>query len=185
MIELDHVVYAVADLDEAGREFERRHGLRSVPGGRHPGWGTANRIVPLGATYLELAAVVDPAEAELSAFGRWLAHAEAGPIGWAVRTDRLDELADRLDLPVVSGSRGELRWRAAGFERAAAEPLLPFLIEWGEGTSHPGAEPAGNDTRELSLELTGDLSRLDAWLGPHELPVAVRPGAPAVARVVF
>lgn len=58
----------------------------------------------------------------MSAFGRWVAGAAPGPIGWAVRTDRLDEFAERLALPVVPGSRAHLHWRAAGFERAAAEP---------------------------------------------------------------
>ena len=99
MIELDHVLIAVTDLDAAGREFEARHGLASVAGGRHPGWGTANRIVPLGDTYLELVAAVDTAEAAGSPFGRWVAAAPSGrPLGWAVRTQELDVIAGRLGL---------------------------------------------------------------------------------------
>ena len=47
-MELDHVLIAVTDLEAAAREFEARHGLSSVEGGRHRDWGTANRIVPLG-----------------------------------------------------------------------------------------------------------------------------------------
>ena len=62
-IELDHVLVAVADLAKAGQEFVERHGLASIEGGRHPAWGTANRIVPLGDSYLELIAVVDAAKA--------------------------------------------------------------------------------------------------------------------------
>jgi len=58
-LELDHVLLAVADLEAAGREIEAWYGLTSIEGGRHPGWGTANRIVPLGETYLELITVVD------------------------------------------------------------------------------------------------------------------------------
>ena len=61
MIELDHVLIAVSDLEAAAREVERRHGLASVEGGRHQGLGTAKRIVPLGDTYLVLVAVVDEA----------------------------------------------------------------------------------------------------------------------------
>ena len=80
-LELDHVLIAVADLAAAARELEVRHGLASVEGGRHPGWGTANRIVPLGDTYLELIAVVDEAEAAESPFGRWVAAAQPGPLG--------------------------------------------------------------------------------------------------------
>jgi Glyoxalase-like domain len=145
-LELDHVLIAVDDLATAASEIEARHGLASIEGGRHPGWGTANRIVPLGEAYLELIALVDEAEAAQSAFGRWVATADptvAQPLGWAVRTDELDEVARRLDLTVAAGSRatrsGELlHWRVAGVEQAAAEPSLPFFIEWGQGTSPPG-----------------------------------------------
>ena len=62
----------MADLAAAAEEIEARHGLASIEGGRHPGWGTANRIVPLGEAYLELVAVVDEAEAAQSPFGRWV-----------------------------------------------------------------------------------------------------------------
>ena len=72
-MELDHVLIAVADLEAAGGEIEDSHGLASIEGGRHPSWGTANRIVPLGDSYLELIAVVDAAKAAESAFGRWVA----------------------------------------------------------------------------------------------------------------
>ena len=132
-MELDHVLIPLVDLSRAVTEFEGRYGLVSVEGGRHEDWGTANRIIPLGDSYLELVAVVDPAEASQSAFGRWVANAQAGrPLGWAVRTDDLGAAAGRLGLSVGSGARftgtGDLlRWRIAGVERAMAEPWLPFL----------------------------------------------------------
>jgi hypothetical protein len=72
-MQLDHVLLAVTDLAAAGRELQARYGLASVKGGRHPDWGTANRIVPLGDSYLELIAVVDQAAAADSSFGRWVA----------------------------------------------------------------------------------------------------------------
>jgi Glyoxalase-like domain len=105
-MELDHVLIPLADLSSAVTEFEGRYGLVWVEGGRHADWGTANRIVPLGDSYLELVAVVDPAEASQSAFGRWVANAHAGqPLGWAVRSDDLGAVAGRLGLSVGSGSR--------------------------------------------------------------------------------
>jgi hypothetical protein len=62
VIQIDHVVYAVRDLDAAAERFRRAYGLGSVAGGRHAGWGTGNRIVPLGDQYVELISVVDPEE---------------------------------------------------------------------------------------------------------------------------
>jgi Glyoxalase-like domain len=195
-LELDHVLIAVADLAVAARETEARYGLVATEGGRHPGWGTANRIVPLGEAYLELVAVVDDAEAAQSPFGRWVAGACSGvgePLGWAVRTHDIDAVARRLGLTVRAGSRvapgGELlRWRTAGVEEAAVEPSLPFFIEWGQGVPLPGfataTHPIGRvELRKLVLE--GDRDRLAAWLGNESLPISVRPGAPAIARIVL
>jgi glyoxalase-like protein len=188
-LELDHVLIAVADLDAAARELEARHGLASVEGGRHPGSGTANRIVPLGDTYLELIAVVDRTEAAASAFGRWVADARPGPLGWAVRTRDLDGVARQRDLAVNAGSRatptGEvLRWRSAGIAEAAAEPPLPFFLEWAEGAPFPGRDPA-TSARIDRLELRGNADRLADWLGAHDLPIVVRPGQPALQAVVL
>jgi hypothetical protein len=196
-LELDHVLIAVPDLDEAARAFEARHGLASVAGGRHAGWGTANRIVPLGDAYVELITVVDEREAAGSAFGRWVADhirsAPGRPLGWVARTDRLDDVAERLGLSASSGSRAGadgrvLSWRLAGVEAAAVESSLPFFVEWGEGTPLPGRAPAAHpvgSVRLARLELGGDAGRVSDWLGTDELPIAVSPGAPAVTRAVL
>lgn len=191
-MQIDHVLIAVTDLDAAARELEARHGLRSTAGGRHPGWGTANRIVPLGDAYLELVAVVDPVEAGGSVFGHWVAAAgrdAATLLGWAARTDDVSAHAERLGLRISDGSRTttdgrQLRWRLAGVEQAAAEPALPFFIEWGPGTPHPGTV-APTDQRIAELQLSADRRRLEAWLGPHDLPVRVDEGPPVVKGVVI
>jgi len=190
-LELDHVLIAVRDLAASAAEVEGRFGLASVEGGRHPGWGTANRIVPLGTSYLELVAVVDAGEAAANPFGRWVAGARPDGfrlLGWAVRPDDLDAVASRLGLPISVGSRqaprGEqLRWRSAGLERAASEPSLPFFIEWSAETPFPGvAAPPSTSIREL--QLAGDADRIAWWLGPHDLPMTVSPG-PAGIRALL
>ena len=194
-MQLDHVLVAVPDLVVGVRAIEARLGLTSVEGGRHPGWGTANRIVPLGPAYLELVAVVDAGEAAAHTFGRWLTAAQprGGPFGWAVRTEELDRVADRLGLPVRDGSRATpdgrlLRWRTAGLEQAAAEPFLPFFIEWAEGTPLPGRAAVthpGGPLEITELALRGDADRLTAWLGGHALPVTIRPGAACLESVAL
>jgi hypothetical protein len=190
------VLLAVTDLAAAARTIEERHGLASIEGGRHAGWGTANRVFPLGETYIELITVVDPAEAAGSAFGSWVAASatsEGKPLGWVVRTDDIDGVARRLGLEVAAKSRKDasgrtLSWRVAGIEEAAAEPSLPFFVEWGDGTPHPGRAPVTHPVgaaRIASLELDADRQRLADWLGSHRLPITVREGGPVVASVIL
>lgn len=172
--------------------LEREHGLHSVAGGRHPGWGTANRIVPLGDSYVELIAIVDEREAASSVLGRWVRRkaTRAGcPIGWCVRPDDLAATASRLDLRIEEGSRlkpsGErIDWRTAGVDEAVSSPELPFFIERSDPGTFPGAteSPAASLAR---LEITGDASRLAAWLGPHALPIEVLPGGAGVTAVTL
>ena len=190
---LDHLVLGVADLDDAAAALRDEHGLVALPGGRHPLWGTANRIVPLGAAYLELVAVVDPVVAVTSAFGSWVADMAVGRCawGWAVRTSDIAATAARLGLDVVPGSRvtpagTELRWQLAGVPGADTDRTLPFFIEWGPGTPLPGTayadHPAG-DVRVSGLAVETDAAALGSWLDCADLPVTVRPGARGVVTV--
>ena len=193
-VELDHVLIAVADLGAAGREFEARYGLASLEGGRHPGWGTANRIVPLGAAYLELITVIDPSGAAANPFGTWVAQANPGrPLGWAVRTNDIEAVGQRLGLTAMVGSRemGDgkvLRWQTAGLEQAIAEPSFPFFIQWAEGTPFPGRARISHRAGPIAIQwlhLQGDADRLSAWLGDQHLPITVREGPPAIQSMVL
>jgi len=176
-LRIDHVLYAVTDLEAAATRFEEDLGLDSIPGGPHPGWGTANRIVPLGPDYLELVGVVDRQAAEASSFGRLVLDAGDGLVGWSIGTDDLDRVASRLGLEIVRGKRKRpdgvrLTWRAAGIEEAMrSHGALPFFIQWeGPGELHPGGDhqaPAGIDW----VEVASDEAQLRDWLGGAELPV--------------
>lgn len=150
MIELDHVIVAVRDLDAAALRFERDYGLTSVEGGRHRGLGTGNRIVPLGDSYVELMAVVDEDEARESALAGWVLEtcADGDRLGaLRLRTDDVAAVAQRLGTPALPMSRtrpdgSELRWELAGLEQSLADPRLPFFIQWHVDPSElPGATP--------------------------------------------
>ena len=193
MLEIDHVVYAVRDLDAAAEHFRRDLGLDSAVGGRHAGWGTGNRIVPLGGTYVELISAVDPEEAERTAFGRtMLAFLEGADRPWTFvcRTDDLEGVAGRLELQIDGGSRTRpdgrvVAWRGAGIDDPRRDPSLPFFIEWRLETAdlHPGLMPAthGIQARGLAwVEVRGDAERLTHWLDGADLPVRVVEGSPAV-----
>ncbi|MEL6718114.1 MAG: VOC family protein, partial [Bacteroidota bacterium] len=58
MQQLDHIVYAVPNLEEAINWFEENAGIQPVFGGYHTTQGTKNALLKIGAQcYLELLAV--------------------------------------------------------------------------------------------------------------------------------
>jgi hypothetical protein len=184
---IDHVVRGVGDLEGAARLLEEGTGLGSLPGGRHPGWGTGNRIVPLGSAYIELLAVADADEAAVSPVGRAVAQAVTGGdrwLCWCVATDDLDGVTGRLGLAIDTGSRlrpdgATLRWRSAGFLNALSDPALPFFISWEiPAELHPGRVPGVRDSgnRIAWIEI-GDDPRLAGWLGLVDLPIRTIEGA--------
>jgi hypothetical protein len=197
---IDHVIYAVDDLDSAGATLFDREGLASVQGGRHAGWGTANRIVPLGETYLELIAVVDVEEAEGSQFGRAVRRAlteDHSLVGWVVATDDIDAVAKRLDLEVEEKSReaadgSTLSWRVAGLERATKTGALPFFVQWEvPSEQHPGAANVRHDADPRGIawvEVCADEpDEVRDWLGDdaNDLAVRITGGDPGLAAVAI
>ena len=72
VLNFDHVIMPVVDFDTTSERLLEQHGLASVPGGRHTGLGTGNRIVPLHLDYIELMGIVDPDEATAGFLGRGL-----------------------------------------------------------------------------------------------------------------
>jgi hypothetical protein len=170
---IDHVIVCVPDLEGSVAAFETEHKVTSVPGGRHLGHGTANRLIPLGGQYIELVTVVDKNEAAGSDFGKWVAARSRldAADGLALRTDDLDAICDRLRIEPIEMSRvtadgDELRWRIAGLERLVASGL-PFFIQWEiDPELHPGAIPVthpGGEMRLREVVLSGELDEIQTW----------------------
>ena len=148
---LDHLVYAVPDLDTGVADLARQLGVRAAPGGPHPGRGTRNALIALGPeSYLEIIAP-DPAQPE-PAGGRWFGvdpRAPARLAGWAAKGSDLPRLvaaAAQRGVPlgeVMPGARKrpdgvELRWTLTNPDTRAVFGLAPFFIDWGT-SPHPAA----------------------------------------------
>src|SRR5215472_13526608 len=67
---LDHIIIGVNNLERATKTFSEKLGLMASGGGIHPVGGTANRIIVIGDTYLELITVRAPAEAQQGVLDR-------------------------------------------------------------------------------------------------------------------
>lgn len=148
---VDHLVLATPDLAATVADVARLTGTEPVPGGRHPGLGSANYLLGLGeGSYLEIIGP-DPDQSEPSRprpFGIDDL-AEARLVTWAVQVDDIDTAvaASREDgydpgAPWAMSRRmpegDELRWRLTLDYEHGHRGLVPFLIDWGR-TPHPSA----------------------------------------------
>jgi hypothetical protein len=183
VLAIDHVIVLVHDLDAAAEQLYELNGLASVAGGRHAGFGTGNRIVPLGDSYIELMAIVDPDEAAASPLGSWVEHrlAEVGeaPVAVCLRTDDIEAMARRTGHAALSMSRTRpdgvsLEWQLVALEAALTDGL-PFFIQWHvDASEHPGRTPVEHRCTPTGIEwveLGCDEDRLASWLGAQDLAV--------------
>jgi len=185
MFRIDHVVLAVRDLDASAERLWEEHGLRFVPGGRHPRWGTANMIAPLGSDYVELLGVDDEDVGSKTVLGKKLIELSAVGDRWfsvCLADDDIDGTATRLGLPIQPGARTrpdgtDVRWRGAGIEDRGEDIWLPFFISWDVPAElHPGAGPAEHRVEAEGIawaEVGGDEARLRDWLGGADAPIRV------------
>lgn len=182
------MILLVADLDVAAHRILDETGLASVPGGRHKGLGTGNRIVPLGPDYIELMAIVDPGQAAGSSLGRWVRGrlaAREGIAAFCLSTDDIDAVARRLALTPEGMERAApdgsvLGWRLAGLEAAMADPCKPFFTQWEVPPAHhPGRMAAGHRVVPLGLswvEVSGDPSAIEAWIERASIDIRIGRG---------
>lgn len=188
---LDHVIYCSRDLEEGAARLEQQHGLKFLPGGRHPG-GTVNMVAPLEPPqYLELLAVEEVGDAltreieTVLASGRTL-------LDWGIAVDDIEVVAKRLGRDTDAGSIAAAdgstsSWRFVEYDDAS----LPFFIaydgapdaclrRWQERVREAGNERFGGFT---FVEVGGDPEAMRAWLGDADLPVRFAGGEPGLRGV--
>lgn len=187
-LDIDHLVIAVADPDDAAAQLERELGLLATGGGRHEALGTFNRLVWLGDSYLELIGVFDQALAESSWIGAPTLRAldaGGGLVTWAIATDELERDVAALratgsDLgDPIAGERRRtdgtvVRWRLS-MPRRLGPTDPPFLIEhdplsaeWApvdradrSAQQHPIGGPVRLEVLELPVDdVNGTIQRL-------------------------
>lgn len=143
MLELDHIAVVGATLEEASAAVEDMLAQPLEPGGKHPDFGTHNRLLGLaGGRYLEVIAI-DPAAPDPGR-ARWfdMDRFAGSPrlTNWICRTD--DIAAAVANYPqagrVLSLARGDLQWQAAVPDSGILpfDNLFPMLIRWQRGL-HP------------------------------------------------
>jgi hypothetical protein len=171
---LDHLVYATPDLDAALDDLEARLGVRAVLGGRHPGRGTYNALISLGADhYLEIIGP-DPQQPDVAQPRSFGLDDLATPLlrTWAAKAPDIDARVERAraagydpgSARAMSRERPDgvtLAWHLTQSGLPVGGWLVPFLIDWGE-SPHP------------ALSAPGGVA-LDSLRAEHPTPDAIRP----------
>jgi hypothetical protein len=149
---LDHLVYAVPDLDAATREFAAATGVAPAEGGRHLGRGTRNVLVGFGETsYLEIIGPdpnhpAEPGVAvpfgldslELPRLVTWAVHPVDIERATAVSAAAGADFGEIWPLSRRTPDGTLLEWRLASVHPAPLGGIAPFFIDWG-ATPHPAA----------------------------------------------
>ena len=135
---LDHIIIGVNNLEQATSIFSQKLGLVVSGGGIHLSGGTANRIIVIGDTYLELISVRTPAEAQQSMLER-LAKGD-GYLNFVLSSNDIE--ADtaamvRRGVAVIGPKAGQLKapdghtrgWSRTDVERPDLTQHYPFIIQ--------------------------------------------------------
>ncbi|PIE15754.1 MAG: polyphosphate kinase [Rhodobacterales bacterium] len=187
MLELDHIVVAARRLDEGVAWVEQSLGVQMSGGGEHPLFGTHNRLLRLGAAYLEVIAInpVAPAPKRPRWFGLDVFSGPPRLVSWVLRSDDLHRDLDSS--PVETGEvlalqRGDLRWSMT-CSASGVQPLgnsYPPILEWQGCPAFERLPQTDCHLQRLTLQHP-QAAQLSAALEPNfqDDRVLIRPGAVA------
>src|ERR1700730_11148094 len=160
---IDHIIIGVQDLEKAAAQFGQNLGLLASGGGIHTTGGTANRIIVIGDSYIELIAVRAPGEAQQSMVDR-LAKGE-GYLNVVLASNDIQAEGAAMrqrGITIIGPKSGQLRsadgrsrsWSRIDVEQSVLAQHYPFLIQH---------DSAGEERRH----------RLAGWTTPPEDPLGV------------
>lgn len=147
---LDHLVYAVPNLEKAMEDFENMTGITPIFGGYHTTQGTKNALVNLGnQAYLEMLAI-DDKNTEISA-PRWMGiDFTENPMltRWALKSKNLKTDAEVVKnyhtaMDKIQGGQRKtdggqlLKWSMIMPLASPKVELIPFFCDWQHSAVHP------------------------------------------------
>ena len=173
---LDHVSYAVSNtgLTDTVQRLGNAIGCAFIDGGRHPRYGTRNFVLALGdGCYIEVVAPLEHPAVETKTFGRAVqrrASEGGGWLSWVVAVDDISPLEQRLGRVASSGQRKrpdgfDLQWEQIGLTDLLEDPQLPFFVQWHSSANEHPSVGGKTGTGLHALEICGDQSRIENWLG--------------------
>ncbi|WP_240372781.1 VOC family protein [Brevibacterium zhoupengii] len=158
----DHLVIAVPNLTESVEQCHNILGVKPIPGGAHPGLGTANALLGLEVgdepgdqhhdIYLEILGPDPDQDPELAA-ARLAGITQPTAQRWAIHPDDFDglvtsaarswephvDLGEVHDMTRRTPAGTLLEWRLTRRTPLALGGIQPFLIDW-QDSPHPARQ---------------------------------------------
>lgn len=148
--QIDHIVYAVKNMNTALDSIEHQLGVRPIFGGRHLNKGTKNALLNLGnACYLEILSI-DEENKNIPA-PRWMGIdliENSCITRWALKSNQLEEdrnILNNYDPSLSEVFQGErqtekgsiLKWKMLLPKAEPKIELAPFMVDWSNSVEHP------------------------------------------------
>lgn len=182
---IDHLVWAVPDLDTAVAAVIRDWGVRPAMGGAHAGYGTRNALLALSPdSYLE---IIGPDPAQIGTLQNspfpFADLANSRLVAWFIGTHDIAVAAESARARGLEGYRPfassridaagrKIHWTMALSAALPFDPVPPQIIDWGD-TTHPAASaPGGCQLVEFEARHPGG-ERLAEVLRALGMPISV------------
>ena len=192
MLYLDHIMYAVPDLEDSMAEIASITGIVPSNGGVHPGNGTRNALLGLSdSSYLEIIGPDKKQNLENTLGELLVSKNTSGIRAWAVAVSDLALVADvaqdlgfrvreRKEMSRKTPEGSLLEWELLFLDGG---PLLPFFIDW-KGSEHPARKaPSGCGLSELSISAE-EPKVYQELFNKLQLEVSISEGVPAISAII-
>lgn len=195
MAKLDHIMYAVSDLQDGIKEISNLTGVTADFGGAHPGKGTCNALLSFDhGQYLEIIAPDLDQELAKTMGQELLDHHFSGIRTWAVATKNFEEIQKILEefdcqTNIVDMNRTrtdgvKLSWSVMLVTGHVFGNLMPFFINWFD-SPHPSlSTPGGCRLTAFSVQLVENHATFKALMNALEIDVEVGQGPDGLRAVI-
>eukprot|EP00884_Botryococcus_braunii_P010381 jgi/Botrbrau1/19344/Bobra.0073s0069.1 len=204
---IDHVIIGTSDVVKAATMLSNKYGLDASSPAGYDGNGLISVVVPLGGSFLRLVQLTAEATSSSNPLNKAILAAAApggNPfVAFVIAPDealgnvstRLGSLNILYRSPENLGPISTPTWNITGLE-GLLWPPLPFFISWADPTTQSG-ETMKAYTRSVKqsgsmptgiglLQLSGDVSRFNKWVGLNTVPVRwVEGKSPGIVSVII
>ncbi len=192
VMQLDHIIIAAPNLEQAKADFFEKTGVEPVDGGPHTNGGTCNALVAFSrGVYLELICPDPNQKIEGTQAERIAELPEPVVLHWAVQETGLSSVAEKakgsglapgpvVPMERVTPAGDTLAWELCMMGGHDLGGVMPFFIDWLDSTHPSKTSPEVGALTEFVVSAPAD-SALAGFLDPVPDYSQLTEGGPAIS----